>query len=501
MAGSVFGGGQFAGMAGAPQAMQMAYMRDPRLRLAQQLALQGADTSPVQSPWQGAARLAQALMGGWQSSRVNDEYAKQAEQYQNDMRALYAPVQELQAGASGAGPRPDAQMTTRPANLQEMTARLRDLQSPYALQEARGIQQLALQQQAEDMREGRRSAAEQAKFDRELAARREDQQAQRQFQADQAAQARALQESLARLSTNTALQAAQIRAGNRSDPLVEVNDPNSPTGIKLVPQSQAAGMAAPAPRGTTAPTATISPEDQRSLAQQLGVPVLPVDPAATLSPGAAATFAREQQKQTERQLAEEREAVAAGRAPLARLSRFEQLQNLQGTGGILGVPYLGAAARAVAAPFDPQLREMSSIADEITPTMRQPGSGATSDFDARMFQNATVGIDKPAETNRAIIAAARAAQQNRADRLSFMEAYATANRGSLRGAEEQWQRYLEANPIFDPTKENTPTLNPNRRSWADFFRGGGQAQPAQQGGGLTPEEQAELQQLRARFGR
>ncbi|MFN9114070.1 MAG: hypothetical protein ACK5XN_28725, partial [Bacteroidota bacterium] len=304
---ALFGGNPgFQGMATAPAAMQQAYLRDPRLRMAQQLIAQGSDTSPVQHWAQGAARLAQALMGRLDADKTDREYGQQAQQYQDDMRALYAPVQELQAGASGAGPRPDAQMTTRPANIQEMTARIGNLQSPYALQEARGIQQLALQQQAEDTREGRRSAAEQAKFDRELAARREDQQAQRQFQADQAAQARALQESLARLSSNTGLQAAQIRAG----------------------------MAAPAPRGTTAPTATISPEDQRNLAQQLGVPVLPVDPAATLSPGAAATFAREQQKQTERQLADEREAVAAGRAPLARLSRFEQLQNVQGTGGI-----------------------------------------------------------------------------------------------------------------------------------------------------------------------
>jgi len=49
-------------------------------------------------------------------------------------------------------------MTTRPANIQEMTARIGNLQSPYALQEARGIQQLALQQQAQ--LEAERRAAE-----------------------------------------------------------------------------------------------------------------------------------------------------------------------------------------------------------------------------------------------------------------------------------------------------------------------------------------------------
>jgi len=37
---------------------------DQRKRLAYAMLQQGMDASPVQSPWQGAARLAQALMGG-----------------------------------------------------------------------------------------------------------------------------------------------------------------------------------------------------------------------------------------------------------------------------------------------------------------------------------------------------------------------------------------------------------------------------------------------------
>jgi len=37
---------------------------DKRKQLAYAMLEQGMDASPVQSPWQGAARLAQALMGG-----------------------------------------------------------------------------------------------------------------------------------------------------------------------------------------------------------------------------------------------------------------------------------------------------------------------------------------------------------------------------------------------------------------------------------------------------
>ena len=38
--------------------------RRRRRRIAEQLMMQGMETSPIQSPWQGAARMAQALMGG-----------------------------------------------------------------------------------------------------------------------------------------------------------------------------------------------------------------------------------------------------------------------------------------------------------------------------------------------------------------------------------------------------------------------------------------------------
>ncbi|NYT32982.1 MULTISPECIES: hypothetical protein [Rhizobium] len=46
---------------------------DQRKRLAYAMLQQGMDTSPVQSPWQGAARLAQALMGGLDIRQQNEE--------------------------------------------------------------------------------------------------------------------------------------------------------------------------------------------------------------------------------------------------------------------------------------------------------------------------------------------------------------------------------------------------------------------------------------------
>lgn len=56
--------------------------RDPyaeRRTMAQRLLAQGMDTSPVQSPWQGAARLAQALMGGYDAYAADRDEKKATE--------------------------------------------------------------------------------------------------------------------------------------------------------------------------------------------------------------------------------------------------------------------------------------------------------------------------------------------------------------------------------------------------------------------------------------
>ena len=48
-----------------------------RQLMAQRLMQQGGDTSPISSPWQGAARLAQGLIGGLQERRINQQQAAQ----------------------------------------------------------------------------------------------------------------------------------------------------------------------------------------------------------------------------------------------------------------------------------------------------------------------------------------------------------------------------------------------------------------------------------------
>lgn len=64
------------GAGGAPMTPQAA---EAQRKVAQALLMQGADYSPVRSPWQGAARVAQALVGGYESAQADASDRKLAE--------------------------------------------------------------------------------------------------------------------------------------------------------------------------------------------------------------------------------------------------------------------------------------------------------------------------------------------------------------------------------------------------------------------------------------
>jgi hypothetical protein len=163
------------------------------------------------------------------------------------------------------------------------------------------------------------------------------------------------------------------------------------------------------------------------------------------------------------------------------LQRFQYLNSQTDTGGVSGSP-IGGAVRSL---WDANIKEMNSIRDRITPSLRQPGSGATSDFDAKMFQGGTVGVDKPKAVNDNIATATVAAGQNLISKAQFEQAYFDAYQHTA-GMEQAWQKYLNDNPIFDP---KAPTgsykLNDSRADWQTYFRNGGKV-PEASGGGNIP---------------
>jgi hypothetical protein len=224
------------------------------------------------------------------------------------------------------------------------------------------------------------------------------------------------------------------------------------------------------------------PDDRTQLSAQLGVPVAQRDPFANMSGKGREVFQRELYKQADKKLTEAEEGVSAATAMARDAQRFLQLQG--------NVTMQGPVAGRVPA-FSDAAQEMDAITARITPQMRQPGSGATSDFDAKMFQMATVGRTKNPATNEAIATGIIANARNAEDRAQFMRDYVTVN-GHLDGADREWKRYLNANPIFDPASPNTPKINESRRSYQEFFGG------AQQGAPNLPPQDAVEAEIRRR---
>lgn len=158
---------------------------------------------------------------------------------------------------------------------------------------------------------------------------------------------------------------------------------------------------------------------------------------------------------------EEADALAP---TINNLKRFQEL-NEEEKNSLLGT---GPVADYVPNLSD-NLQEMASISAKLTPLERAPGSGAASDFDAKMFQKATVGTNKDYAVNKNIATARTIDAQNQMDKAQFFENYLSAH-NHLRGAQQAWQKYLNANPIFDQNGKKFE-LNSARKTWQEFFSG------------------------------
>lgn len=201
-------------------------------------------------------------------------------------------------------------------------------------------------------------------------------------------------------------------------------------------------------------------------------------------------------------LSKEQEDVSKSQNMINSLDRFLYLNEKNPTGGLFKVP----GSQMIGTAMSEDLAEMKSLQDLMTPQMRQGMPGAASDRDVAMFRGATVGLEKQPEANRNIATGLKIANQNTIDRANFIAEY-VSRKGHDRGADAEWKRYLSANPIFDPkSKPGSYTLNPNRVGYQDWASGGGKpisgpGNAAPQKGGLSPEEQAELEQLRKELNR
>jgi hypothetical protein len=182
-------------------------------------------------------------------------------------------------------------------------------------------------------------------------------------------------------------------------------------------------------------------------------------------------------KATDKELIKARETLSVAK-------RYEKLLDSRDTGGMYGAPLIGGLISSVSSATDPVIAEMNAITAKLVPTMREPGSGSSSDSDMRMFERATLGLDKPTAANKAIAAGMKTAAQNMIDYGLFKQLWYQKN-GVLLGAAEAWQQYLDNNTIFVAGTQE-PVLNEERVPWRTYF-GLSSTAAAPTAGGTAPQ--------------
>lgn len=180
--------------------------------------------------------------------------------------------------------------------------------------------------------------------------------------------------------------------------------------------------------------------------------------------------------------ATERKALGDYRAGAQRagevmidLERFGSLNRQQGSGGVLGLPVI----RDIHGMVNPMVGEMNAITNRLTPGEREAGSGAMSDKDVEMYRSAVPGQGYTGETNKNLRERRKAGAIRTREHAAFMDYYARVN-GTLNGAQELWDEYKDAEPVYDPQKGVARQARP----WRDYFGvgGGAPAAPATRAG-------------------
>jgi len=200
------------------------------------------------------------------------------------------------------------------------------------------------------------------------------------------------------------------------------------------------------------------------LAGALGVPISPADPYQGLSSTGKNQLYLANTRAFEKDMDTIQKSVDAGGTKVPAVSQMKELLD---KGLKTGVQYTGVLGAAKY--LDEDLRRFDQLSKEIVPFYRAVGSGATSDFEVRMYQAAAPGIDKPVTANREAINAILVLNRLQKMKLEVLDNYFSANKHT-RGFDTAWNKYLEST-FFDKQGKVTFPKDPNTfRSFTDWYK-------------------------------
>jgi len=148
--------------------------------------------------------------------------------------------------------------------------------------------------------------------------------------------------------------------------------------------------------------------------------------------------------------------------------RFLQLNRETGTGGLRNLGWTDhfTAGDITAGMFGPNWDAMKGITSATAPQSRVAGSGATSDFEARMMVAGFPSVSKRGDTNTMITQRIEAENARARARAAFLDTW-SKRKGTLNGADSAfsswWDQYAPGHGLTGDPPVRRPAAGPVKK--------------------------------------
>lgn len=355
------------------QRLNPAYQSDPRRIMGQALAQQGASSAPVRTPLQGLGRLSSTLVGAYlQRNALEGQAQREAQATEALQAALPQNLTPGMAALFAANPGA-AEQALMTASLQPTTT--------SQIVDQNGLK--AIETTTTNPITG---------------------------------------------GTTTQLSnLVQPRAQPKQD-FVTLVDPQDPTKIETLALGDA----------------RIQTLLSQGYVERQGAGTnVSVTPSINIANEQAQTFATKEAEAAVKTISDLREQVAGEADLITRLNIADKLLEAgTETGPVTNLTMpIRNLGKQLGFLNDEQVRDLNNqqvltaAFNYIIPRMRVVGSGATSDFEARLFASATANMGNTTEANKALVKSMQALVNRRAELLKAMETYASQNNSLIGFAE------------------------------------------------------------------
>lgn len=141
-------------------------------------------------------------------------------------------------------------------------------------------------------------------------------------------------------------------------------------------------------------------------------------------------------------------------------------KNLPDVPGPFGLPFIPSRDEAGKA------EQIGQIATELQLGLTNQTKGAISDREMALFGSSTPGMAMSDAGANNVMLAYEAGGLRQRERPKFYEAYRKTN-GSLEGADEAWDAFVQSKPILEPSADGFKVNQDNIGAWREFVGGEG----------------------------